>query len=101
MDKIFELQGIEFEWDEKKYAVNLRKHGVKFEEAAEVFFDPLSIYDEVSVEEEQRKSVLGFSYSVKLLFVVFIERGARTRIISARPATSQERNEYAEKNYGK
>lgn len=36
MDKIFELQGIEFEWNAEKYAVNLRKHSVKFEEAAEV-----------------------------------------------------------------
>ena len=98
MDKTFELQGIEFEWDKEKYAANLWKHNVKFEEAAEVFFDPLSIYDDVSVEEERREYVLGFSYSAKMLFVVFVERGARTRIISARPATAQERNDYAEKN---
>ena len=95
---IFRLQDVEFEWDEEKYAVNLRKHGVKFEEAAQVFFDPLSIYDDASVEEEQRKYVLGFSYSAKMLFVVFVERGVRTRIISARPATSHERNDYAERN---
>jgi len=97
MDKIFELQGVKFEWDEEKYAVNLWKHNVKFEEAAEVFFDPLSIYDDASVEE-QRESVIGFSNSAKMLFVVFVERGVRTRIISARPATPQERNEYAERN---
>jgi len=98
MDKFFELQGIEFEWDEEKYAANLGKHGVKFEDAAEVFFDPLSIYDAASVKEEQRESILGFSYSAKMLFVVFVERGERARIISARPATSQERNDYAERN---
>jgi uncharacterized DUF497 family protein len=95
---IFRLHGVEFEWDEEKYAVNLRKHGVKFEEAAQVFFDPLSIYDDASVEGEQREYVLGFSYSAKMLFVVFVERGVRTRIISARPATSHERNDYAERN---
>jgi uncharacterized DUF497 family protein len=39
MDKVFELQDLEFEWDEEKYAVNIWKHNVKFEEAAEVFFD--------------------------------------------------------------
>ena len=98
MDKTFELQGIDFEWDKEKYAVNLWKHNVKFEEAAEVFFDPLSIYDDASVEEERREYVLGFSYSAKMLFVVFVERGVRTRIISARAATVQERNDYAEKN---
>jgi uncharacterized protein len=101
MDQTFELQGIEFEWDEEKYTVNLRKHGVKFEVAAEVFFDPLSIYDDASVGVEQRESVLGFSFSANMLFVVFVERDVRTRIISARPATSQEINEYAEKNFGK
>jgi uncharacterized DUF497 family protein len=96
MDKTFQLQGIEFEWDEEKYAVNLRKHGVKFEEAAEVFFDRFNIYGDASVEEESREYVLGFSYSAKLLLVIYVERGARTRIISARPAASQEINEYAE-----
>ena len=96
MDKIFELQGVEFEWDEEKYAVNLRKHGVKFEEAAEVFFDRFNIYGDASVEEEFREYVLGFSSSAKMLFVVYIEREARTRIISARPATTKESNEYAE-----
>ena len=95
---IFQLHGLEFEWDEEKYAVNLRKHGVKFEEATQVFFDPLSIYDDASVGGEQREYVLGFSYSANMLFVVFVERGVRTRIISARPATSHERNIYAERN---
>ncbi len=42
MDQIFTLQGIEFEWDKEKYALNLYKHGVTFEEAAEVFFDTLN-----------------------------------------------------------
>lgn len=101
MDKIFELQGIEFEWDEEKYAVNLRKHGVKFEEAAEVFFDPLGVYEDASVDDERRESITGFSFSSQVLFVIFVERDVRMRIISARPATSQERNEYARKNFGK
>jgi uncharacterized DUF497 family protein len=96
MDKIFALHDLQFAWDEEKYAVNLWKHGVKFEEAAEVFFDQLSIYGDASVVGEQREYVLGFSYSAKMLFVVYVERGVRMRIISARPATSHERNEYAQ-----
>jgi hypothetical protein len=98
---IFGLHGGEFEWDEEKYAVNLRKHGVKFEEAVEVFFDPLVVYDEMPAGEEARESVLGFTLSSKILMVVFVERYTRTRIISARPATSHEENEYARKNFGK
>ncbi len=31
-----------FEWDESKAALNLRKHGVSFEEAASVFSDALA-----------------------------------------------------------
>ena len=94
MDKNFELQGIEFEWDEEKYAVNLWKHNIKFEEAAEVFFDPENQFGAASVKDEKREYVIGYSLSSRILLVVFVERGVRTRIISARRATSQERKEY-------
>ena len=94
MDKNFELQGIEFEWDVEKYAVNLWKHNVKFEEAAEVFFDPENQFGAASVKDESREYVIGYSLSSRILLVVFVERGVRTRIISARCATSQERKEY-------
>ena len=94
MDKNFELQGIEFEWDVEKYAVNLWKHNVKFEEAAEVFFDPENRFGEASVEDEYREYVIGYSLSNRILLVVFVEREVRTRIISARRATLQERKEY-------
>jgi uncharacterized protein len=33
----------EFEWDDGKSAANARKHGVTFEEARDVFRDPLAI----------------------------------------------------------
>lgn len=95
MDKFFGLQDIEFEWDEEKYAVNLRKHKVTFEEAAEVFFDDLCKFGDASVEEEAREFIIGFSFSFKLLYTVFVERGERIRIISARPATSEEEKIYA------
>ncbi len=97
MDKAFELQGIEFEWDEEKYAVNLRKHGVKFEEAAEVFFDPENQFGDASVDDEFREYVIGYSLSNRVLLVVFVEREIRTRIISARRATAQERKLYEQR----
>jgi uncharacterized protein len=40
MDVTYQLQGVLFEWDETKAQTNIQKHGVTFEEAAEVFFDP-------------------------------------------------------------
>ncbi len=91
---IYTLNGEEFEWDEEKYAVNLRKHQVKFEEAAEVFFDPEQQFGDASVKEEIRDYAIGYSWSNRMLLVVYVERGWRTRIISARTASSHERKDY-------
>ena len=93
---IFQLQGVEFEWDEEKYEANLRKHGVKFEIAAEVFFDPFYQTGDASVGEEKREYIIGYSFSEKLFLVVFVERGKRTRIISARMVSPTERKFYEE-----
>jgi len=94
MDKTFTLEDLEFEWDEEKYAVNLWKHNVKFEEAAEVFFDPENQFGDASVEDEQRQHIVGFSFRFNLLYTVFVGRGERIRIISARPAIKEEEKFY-------
>lgn len=94
MDVIHRLQGLEFEWDESKARSNAEKHGVTFEEAAEVFFDPFHREGDASVDEEQRDFIMGYSLSQRLLLVVHTQRGERTRLISARPATRTERKLY-------
>ncbi|HMS39273.1 MAG TPA: BrnT family toxin [Pyrinomonadaceae bacterium] len=94
---IYKLNDLEFEWDNEKYAVNLWKHKVTFEEAAEVFFDELCEFGDASVEEEARECVIGFTFKFDLLYTVFVERGERFRIISARPATLEEEKIYARK----
>lgn len=96
MDIIFRLQDAVFEWDELKAQSNIEKHGVSFEEAAEVFFDPFYQSGEASVEGERRDFVLGYSVSQRMLLVIYTERRIRTRIISARPATREERRLYEE-----
>ena len=96
MDRFFILDGIEFEWDEEKYALNLRKHGVRFEEAAEVFFDPYAQSGDTSVVDEDRSYYIGWSFSRKTLVVVFVERGSVIRIVSARKANRSERKKYEE-----
>jgi uncharacterized DUF497 family protein len=96
MDRIYRLQGIEFEWDENKARSNIENHGVTFEEAAEVFFDPFYQEGDASTENEQREFIIGYSLAQRLLLVVHIERGERTRIISARRATRHERRLYEE-----
>ena len=96
MDVTFRLQGIEFEWDDDKAESNIRKHGVTFEEAVEVFFDPFYQTGDASVEQESRDFIIGYTFSQHLLLVVYVERGERTRLISARPATRAERKLYEE-----
>lgn len=96
MDIIYRLQGVEFEWDENKARSNIEKHGVTFEEAAEAFFDPFYQGGDASVNDEQRNFIIGYSLSQRLLLVVYMERGERTRIISGRPATRSERKLYEE-----
>jgi len=97
MDRTFELQGLSFEWDEEKYASNLWKHDIKFEEAAEVFFDEEYQQGDASVEEETREFIVGFSFRFNLLYTVFVERGERIRISSARRATNEEERYYSKR----
>jgi uncharacterized DUF497 family protein len=89
---------VEFEWDGAKAASNRAKHGVSFEEALTVFDDPLAAIfdDEEHSDREPREIIIGHSDQGQLLVAVFAERSRRVRIISARPATRRERNDYEE-----
>ena len=92
----YNLQGQNFEWDNAKAKSNAEKHGVAFEQAAEVFFDPFRQTGDASVGNEQRDFIVGYTFSQRLLLAVYTERGERVRIISARPATRIERKLYEE-----
>ena len=85
-----------FEWDDAKAAANLSKHGVSFEEAAEVFYDPNASddYDREHSDEEPRFFIIGLS-SRRRLYVIYAERqGDAVRIISARRASKLEHKIY-------
>jgi uncharacterized protein len=87
---------VDFSWDERKAASNLKKHGVPFEEAATVFADPLALAIEDALESE-RTLLLGMSDRLRLLLVVHVELDESSiRIISARRPTSRERRRYEE-----
>lgn len=89
---------IEFEWDPRKAAANLRKHGVSFHEAATVFGDSMAYTfdDPDHSESEQRFLTFGQSLSNRLLVVTHTDRGLRIRIINARLMTKRERRIYEE-----
>lgn len=89
-----------FEWDPRKAAANLRKHGVSFEEARAIFFDDEAmVYDDPDHSlQEQRLLILGMSREPRILVVTHCLRGhdEDIRIISARPATKREIRTYWE-----
>jgi uncharacterized DUF497 family protein len=80
-----------FEWDEKKAESNYRKHRIDFEEATQVFSDPLSIewLDDRTDYGEDRFIVLG-KVQGRVLFVSYTIRGETIRLIHARRASKRE-----------
>ena len=93
-----EIRGsdVEFEWDPKKAAKNLKDHKVPFTEAATVFSDPLgvTVSDPDHSVGEDRYITIGTSHRDKLLMVAHTDRDDRIRIISARNLTKSEREAY-------
>ena len=87
-----------FVWDLEKYALNLQKHRITFEEASTVFYDDRAVYldDGEHSQDEERFKVIGMSDKLKILTVCHCHRngGDLIRIISARKATKQEYNDY-------
>ncbi len=83
-----------FEWDSEKDLRNVKLHKISFETAKFVFKDKnrIEMFDEQHSGTEDR--FITIRKVRKVLFVVFTERGDRTRIISARLATKAERKFY-------
>lgn len=90
-----------FEWEEEKNILNKENHGFCFEEIIAVFDDPffLEAYDNENstLDEVRLKGIASFNHRI-YFFISYTERGARTRIISARLAEPHERRYYDE-NY--
>lgn len=88
---------MQFEWNEDKAKLNLKKHTVTFEEAVSCFFDPLQIAfeDPDHSKYEIREILIAHSKIGRLLLVVYTLRENTIRIISARSATKSEAQTYA------
>ena len=92
------MSALRFEWNDRKAATNLKKHGVSFEEAKSVFFDERAklIDDPDHSDDEERFVLLGMSGALRLLLVChcYRSKGNVIRIISARKAISKESKSY-------
>jgi uncharacterized DUF497 family protein len=89
-----------FEWDEGNQDKNWLKYQVSNGECEEVFFNvPLLVADDVKHSQmEKRYFALGRTNNGRLLFVSFVVRGNKVRIISARDMHRKERKVYVEAN---
>lgn len=88
------IRSVRFEWDARKAATNLKKHGVSFQEAESAFGDELGAYYP-DRRDETRFILIGHSQRRRLLYVVHAEVTVDAiRIISARKATKREKAHY-------
>ncbi|MDH4079923.1 MAG: BrnT family toxin [Nitrospira sp.] len=89
---------MKFEWDPRKAEINLRKHGISFDEAASVFLDRLALSgpDPDHSIGELRYITFGMSRLSRLLVVSHTYRPDAIRIINARHMTRNERKLYEE-----
>jgi uncharacterized DUF497 family protein len=60
---------VRFEWDRRKAAINLKKHGIDFAEAAMVFYDELAITIQDAVWDEERYVTIGMDAVARILVV--------------------------------
>ena len=91
---------MKFEWDENKRLKTLRERGIDFVDVVDLWDDPnrQERFDNRYAYDEHRTQTIGI-LKFEILFVVYTERVQDgdeivTRIISARRATSRERELY-------
>jgi hypothetical protein len=92
---------IRFEWDETKAESNLRKHGIDFDDAIEVFYDPDAVVEQDRiVDGELRWQAIGRASRSAILYVAHtVDNEGQDeviRIISARRADRRERRRYGQ-----
>jgi len=89
---------MKFEWDEVKNQTNIRKHGLDFKDAPQIFDGPMLVdLDPRQEYEEERWIGIGLLRN-RVVVVVYIERHDEEtiRIISLRKALSYEHKRFEE-----
>lgn len=96
-ETIYNCEG--FEWDEGNSDKNWHLHQVTDGECEQVFFNlPLIVApDAKHSQQESRVLVLGRTDADRWLFIVFVIRKNRIRVISARDMNDREAKKYGER----
>lgn len=92
---------VRYEWDDRKAALNFRKHDVDFEDAIVALEDPNRVeeVDTRFVYDEERIQIIGMAHSRVLFVIVMLPGEDACRIISARKATRHEQDRYYASNH--
>lgn len=87
-----------FDWDEGNRDKNWAKHQVSNAECEELFFNsPLIVAEDVKHSlSETRWFALGRTNVGRTLFIAFVIRDLKIRVVSARDMSRKEREVYAE-----
>jgi len=84
-----------FEWDEAKNRANIRKHGLDFADAAQMFNGPVLARPDSRADYGEPRWIGSGMINGRLAFTAFTQRSGNTiRIISLRKASREERKEY-------
>ena len=84
---------MDFEWDEKKRAMNLRVHGLDFIDATRLF-DGRPVYSYPSPRQGEERFVTVGLLADQFFAVVWTERTKAIRLISFRRARDAEERKY-------
>ena len=87
---------ISYVWDDVKREQNLLKHGLAFDDAWQVYENPLKL-DQPSARDGEKGRRKAFAYAAvaeSVCILAYIERGASIRCISFRRTNSREKEEY-------
>jgi uncharacterized DUF497 family protein len=92
------IKSMKITFDPAKNHINVKKHGISFEEAATCLSDPIALVrEDEDALNEQRFVLLGMSDKVRLLVVIYALYGEDVRIISTRKPTKKEEKNYAQR----
>ena len=82
-----------FEWDERKRALNLAKHGIDFRRVADMWAGPLVFMPGRPAGEEERLIAVGV-IDKQIVAAIHVVRGGAIRIISVRRARDYEKEAF-------
>ena len=87
-----------FEWDEAKNAQNIKKHGISFEEAQNLWKDfYIDLNNLAHVKNSEFRSATLGQYKGKVYLAVWTARKEKIRLISVRRARKYEEKAYQQK----